>query len=637
MALEPTWAHLDPLGGIAGDMFAAALLDARPELEEGLAEAIAGAGVPAGVRLRRDAHRDHALTGSQISVEVPGGSPPSGRYAAIVERLTGSDLAAGAKARALDIYRRLAEAEARVHGVPLADVHFHELADWDSYVDVVAAASLIERLAAAGWSCGPVPLGRGRVMTSHGALPVPAPATALLLQGLEVLDDGIPGERVTPTGAAILAHLEPATLAAGGRVAAAGHGFGSRRLEGAPNLLRVLLLSARPKSEADRVGVIRFEIDDQTSEDLAIALDRLRALDGVRDVCQWPAGGARCRDDGLPRRDRDDRPALARRDPPDASARDRRAQRRHRQARPSTGWRHDRQGRERGNRRRGRLCRARPPAPGGRGGRERLMSAGDAHRRLIDVLDGIGYVAIAVSGGVDSMTLATAAGRRLGDRLAAFHAASAAVPPEATRRVRDLAGREGWRLQVIDAGELADPRYLANPVDRCWFCKMDLYGAIRRHTDWPMASGANLDDLGDYRPGLRAAARHAVRHPLIEAGLDKAAVRALAAALGLHDLAELPASPCLSSRVETGLEVTPGRLALILDVERELQQALPGAVLRCRLRREGLVIEVEPDRLPQVDRPALMALVAGIARRHGVDETAGVAPYMRGSAFLHGR
>lgn len=260
----------------------------------------------------------------------------------------------------------------------------------------------------------------------------------------------------------------------------------------------------------------------------------------------------------------------------------------------------------------------------------------EGRQRLEAIVDRLDRVAVAVSGGVDSMTLATVAGRRLGSRMAVFHAASAAVPPEATERVRDLARSEGWRLAIVDAGELADPRYLANPVDRCWFCKMDLYGAIRRLSDWPLASGANLDDLGDYRPGLAAAARYAVRHPLIEAGLDKAAVRALAARAGLGELAELPASPCLSSRIETGTEVNADRLALILEVEHALHRELPSTTLRCRLRRGGLVVEIDADRLAGIDGAGIVELVAGLARRRGVEQPVSVAPYVRGSAFLHG-
>lgn len=260
-----------------------------------------------------------------------------------------------------------------------------------------------------------------------------------------------------------------------------------------------------------------------------------------------------------------------------------------------------------------------------------------ARERLEAVLAGLTPLAVAVSGGVDSMTLAHVAGRVLGGRAAMFHAASPAVPPEATARVRAHAARAGWRLSVIDAGELRDPAYRANPVDRCFFCKMDLYGTIRRATDWPIASGANLDDLGDWRPGLAAARRHGVRHPLVEAGIDKAGVRALAAALGLDDLAELPASPCLSSRIETGLEVNEARLAVVLEAERWLRERLPRATLRCRLRRAGLVVELDAASLAGLDRPAIAAGVAPIAARHGLAGPVAIAPYVRGSAFLHGR
>jgi uncharacterized protein len=265
------------------------------------------------------------------------------------------------------------------------------------------------------------------------------------------------------------------------------------------------------------------------------------------------------------------------------------------------------------------------------------MMSGAMASRLERVLDGFARLAVAVSGGVDSLTLAAVAGRRLGGRMELFHAASAAVPPEATARVRALAAARGWRLRVIDAGELADPHYRANPVDRCWFCKMDLYGAIRQHSDAPLASGANLDDLADWRPGLRAAERHGVRHPLIEAGLDKAAVRRLAAAEGLGAVAELPASPCLASRIETGIPVTTECLALVLAAERHLQRILPGATLRCRIRRDGLVVEIEAARLAEIDRQNVAAAVRGIAQEHGLDAAVAVEAYRRGSAFRHDR
>jgi len=132
--------HLDPLGGVAGDMFAAALLDAFPELEAPLVEAIRAAGLPEGVGLRRVPHHDHTLTGSRLAVEVPETAPPSGMHVAIARRIEASGLPEGAKAHALAIYRLLAEAEARVHGVPVDEVHFHEIADWDTLADLTAVS-----------------------------------------------------------------------------------------------------------------------------------------------------------------------------------------------------------------------------------------------------------------------------------------------------------------------------------------------------------------------------------------------------------------------------------------------------------------------------------------------------------------
>lgn len=261
----------------------------------------------------------------------------------------------------------------------------------------------------------------------------------------------------------------------------------------------------------------------------------------------------------------------------------------------------------------------------------------DARAALDLVLRGFERLAVAVSGGVDSMTLAWAAHRAVGDAVM-YHAVSPAVPPEATARVRAYAERAGWRLELVDAGELRDPAYLANPVDRCFFCKQDLYGTIRTRTDRPIASGTNLDDLGDFRPGLRAAAAHGVRHPFVEAGLDKAMVRRLAAAEGLVDLAELPAAPCLSSRIETGIPVTVGRLAFVLAVERELARRLGPGDQRCRVRAGGVVLEIAAPRLAALDGPDRRHLVEtaqALAAAHGIAGPVTLAPYVRGSAFLH--
>jgi pyridinium-3,5-biscarboxylic acid mononucleotide sulfurtransferase len=252
---------------------------------------------------------------------------------------------------------------------------------------------------------------------------------------------------------------------------------------------------------------------------------------------------------------------------------------------------------------------------------------------IVTVLDDIDGVAIAVSGGVDSMTLAFLAHRRRPDGATMIHAASPAVPAEATARICRYAASEGWRLQVVDAGETRDPRYVANPHDRCFWCKTNLYATIRGLTEKPIASGANLDDLGDYRPGLKAAAEHGVRHPWIEAGIGKHEIRRIAVAHGLMDLAELPASPCLSSRIETGIPVTVGALAAIDEIERALRASLRPQTLRCRLRPFGIEIELDDTALASADRTGVAELVRHVMAATQVAGEIRFAPYRRGSAF----
>ena len=249
------------------------------------------------------------------------------------------------------------------------------------------------------------------------------------------------------------------------------------------------------------------------------------------------------------------------------------------------------------------------------------------------VLADIDTMAIAVSGGVDSMTLAFLANRLAPTPPLMIHAASPAVPREATSRIRRYADSHGWQLEMVDAGELEDPRYLANPHDRCFYCKTDLYGTIRRLTDRPIASGANLDDLGDYRPGLKAAAEHGVRHPWIEAGIGKQAIRRIAAAHGLLDLAELPSSPCLSSRIETGIPVTVGALAVIDRLERELRSVLAPETLRCRLRPFGIEVELDEPTLARADNEAVERLARAAMAAGSLAGEVRLAPYRRGSAF----
>ena len=292
--------HLDPLGGLAGDMFLAALLDTHPEHADETFAAMRAAGLPDSWQTRLVRHDDDVLSGHRVVIEGPAADPggPPSHYADIRASLETAPLPRAVRERTIAILVELAQAEAAVHGVPVEEVHFHELADWDSVADIVGAAWLIEALAPVSWSVGALPVGSGRIMTRHGPLPVPAPAAARLLQGFAMHDDGIAGERVTPTGAAILRQLrpEPRLPAGAWRLVTTGSGFGTRRLPGISNVLRVVAYQQDGGWRQDeQVAVIAFEVDDQSPEELALGLEALRAAEGVLDVLQLPAFGKKGR------------------------------------------------------------------------------------------------------------------------------------------------------------------------------------------------------------------------------------------------------------------------------------------------------------------------------------------------------
>lgn len=229
---------------------------------------------------------------------------------------------------------------------------------------------------------------------------------------------------------------------------------------------------------------------------------------------------------------------------------------------------------------------------------------------------------IACSGGIDSMLLATLAHRHNGGLTTVAHAVSPAVPAEATRRVRDWARREGWRLELVSSGEFASEAYLSNPVNRCYHCKTRLYDSLSQigralGTQATLMSGANTDDLGEYRPGLQAAAEFKVRHPYIEAGVDKAGIREMAQGLELP-FAMIPASPCLASRLYTGTRVTAQRLQVVEQCEAMLREAADIEILRCRLREDVMYIEVADDDRARITQGMLsearqVALRAGLS------------------------
>lgn len=216
--------------------------------------------------------------------------------------------------------------------------------------------------------------------------------------------------------------------------------------------------------------------------------------------------------------------------------------------------------------------------------------------RLLEILTRHGRVAVAFSGGVDSAVVAKAAQLACGDKAMAVTAVSPSLASGELEAAAKLAQQIGIRHEIIRTEEFADANYLANPFNRCFFCKTELYLRLgelapRFNVD-VVVNGANLDDRGDHRPGMQAAANFAVKSPLIEAGINKAQTRELAKHWNLP-VWDKPATPCLSSRIAYGIAVTPERVAKIDQAEAFLRSTFGLREFRVRLEANELArIEV---------------------------------------------
>lgn len=228
---------------------------------------------------------------------------------------------------------------------------------------------------------------------------------------------------------------------------------------------------------------------------------------------------------------------------------------------------------------------------------------------LIDRLRQAGRVAVAFSGGVDSAVVAQAAYEACGDRAFAVTAVSPSLASGELENARQIARQIGIRHLVIETHEFGQSGYIQNAGNRCYFCKSELYTqleslAISEPYDL-IVNGANADDVGDHRPGMVAATEHQVRSPLLEVGLTKAEVRALALEWGLP-VWDKPASPCLSSRIAYGVEVTPERVARVDAAELWLREQLGIRELRVRLEAGDLArIELPLSEVPRLAAPEL--------------------------------
>jgi uncharacterized protein len=253
---------------------------------------------------------------------------------------------------------------------------------------------------------------------------------------------------------------------------------------------------------------------------------------------------------------------------------------------------------------------------------------------LETIVAGVDGVVVAFSGGVDSSLVAAVARRVLGDRAVAVTAVSPALADGELDGARSVAGAIGIAHRVVHTDELAREGYRRNGRDRCYHCKSELYdtlGALAVREGIPtIFSGANADDVGDWRPGLRAAAEHDVRHPLLEAGMGKDEVRTLARELRIPS-ADKPASPCLASRIPYGTAVEPAVLARI-DAAEHAIRALGYRELRVRHFGDTGRVELAADDLARATRPQERAAIVRAVRRAGyLDVQIDPEPFRSGS------
>jgi uncharacterized protein (TIGR00299 family) protein len=285
-------AYLDCVGGLAGDMLIAALLDAGAS-EPRLREVPERLGL-SGVELRIERAERHGIGALHLTVETDDHHHHRS-WRTIREQLAAAELDERVRARAVAAFTRLAEVEGGIHGVPPDDIHFHELGSVDTLIDVVGAVSLLDELGVERLICSPLPLGRGVISAAHGRIPLPAPATVALLKGAPVVGVEVEAELVTPTGAALAATLSdgwgeiPAMT-----IERVGYGAGTADFKERANLVRVLLgqpaaapATAAPVAAAREVSLLETNLDDMTPELIPDAVERCFAA-GALDVWTVP-------------------------------------------------------------------------------------------------------------------------------------------------------------------------------------------------------------------------------------------------------------------------------------------------------------------------------------------------------------
>ena len=280
--------------GAAGDMLAAALLELHPESDAFLERL--NAALPEGVRTWTEKDEKRGICGTHFHVDIHGEEEGREEHhhhhhhtsvSEILARIEALEIPEQVREDALTVYRRIAQAESQVHGEPVENIHLHEVGSLDALADVLAVCWLLYELKPEEICCSPIAVGSGTVKCAHGVLPVPAPATALLLRGLPIRAGNEKGELCTPTGAALLGHFVKRFGMPGMKLEKLGVGTGTKDFETA-NILRAFLGESL-ETESEMVMELSCNLDDSTPEELGFAMERLFE-EGALDVFTTPIG-----------------------------------------------------------------------------------------------------------------------------------------------------------------------------------------------------------------------------------------------------------------------------------------------------------------------------------------------------------
>ena len=689
--------YLDCGMGAAGDMLTAALLELLPD-PDSFIDKLNSIGIP-GARFARESSIKCGITGTHMSVTVNGteedesitGNNPSahghvtdrhdhdaerhehhhGRNVSDIEHIISKlDMPETAKADAMSVYRIISDAESKVHGVPVTDIHFHEVGTLDAIADITAVSLLMNEIAPDETVISPIHVGSGHVNCAHGTVPVPAPATALILKNIPAYGGSIEGELCTPTGAALLKHfadrfgsMPPM------KTSAIGYGMGKKDFPQA-NCLRAMLgetaetgsVENHSADSDDTVLELSCNVDDMTAEAVSFAMDRL--FDGgALEVYTAPIGMKKSRPGTLIRvmcreSERENIIRLLFKHTTTIGVRETVTRRHildrkiesiatpygevHRKI--SHGYGVSRMKYEYDDLSRiakendlsladtTRLVERYAPeeekdirpqkASTGSGSSDtpadqelsetEQTELAEKKQRLEKYLKNLESVAVAFSSGVDSTFLLKTAHDVLGEKAAAVTAFSPSFPSREFEEARTFCEKEGIRHLIVEADVLSNEDFVRSPENRCYICKHDLMSKIIAAAEESgfsyVAEGSNMDDLGDYRPGLAAISELDVKSPLKEAGLTKKEIRILSKETGLSTW-DKPSFACLVSRIPYGERITNEKLEMIEKAEQALLD-LGLTQVRVRIHgdpQQGFIarIETEPSDFDKIISPGI--------------------------------